>query len=153
MYIVFVNIYPHTHTQTHLCAVKIKRHLLRWHLLQSHTPPPLLHPSCHNCKNSTNTHAHSRIFTLTHTHHFSCSHLFPLTMALSSWCPCAHSLPQLACNVCECVFMCVYDVRNRLFKFFLFVLLPSVPAELRPVSAPPLVPQSTGEKKWTVSHA
>ena len=93
------HISTHTHAQTHLCAMKIKRHLLRWHLLQSHTPPPLLHPSCHNCKNSTNTHAHSRIFTLTHTHHFSCSHLFPLTMALSSWCPCAHSLPQLACNV------------------------------------------------------
>lgn len=89
--------------------MKIKRHLLCWHLLQSHTPPPLLHPSCHNCKNSTNTHAHSYIFTLTHTHHFSCSHLFPLTMALSSWCLCAHSLPQLVCNVCVrvCVRACV----------------------------------------------
>lgn len=87
--------------------MKIKGHLLCWHLLQSHTPPPLLHHSCHNCKNSTNTHARSRIFTLTHTQHFSCSHLFPLTMALSSWCLCAHSLLQLACNVCVCVCVCL----------------------------------------------
>ena len=116
--------------------MKIKRHLLRWHLLRSHTPPPLLHPSCHNCKNSTNTHAHSRIFTLTHTHHFSCSHLFPLTTALSSWCLCAHSLPQLVCQVCVCVFVCVC-------VSFIAV----VPAELRRGAATSGL--AAWERKWT----
>lgn len=97
--------------------MKIKRHLLCWHLLQSHTPPPLPHPSCHNCKNSTNTHAHSCIFTLTHTHHFSCSHLFPLATTLSSWCSCAHSWLHVNC-------VCVHMWTCRLF-------VAAAPAEYR----------------------
>lgn len=112
------SVHEHISRLTHLCVMKIKRHLLCWHLLQSHAPPPLLHPSCHNCKNSTNTRTHSHIFTLTHTHHFSCSHLFPLTMALSSWCLCAHSLPQLACNVCVFVRVCRYGCHCLLLPWF-----------------------------------
>lgn len=110
-------VHDHISTHTHLRVMKIKRHLLCWHLLQSHTPPPLPHPSCHNCKNSTNTHAHSCIFTLTHTHHFSCSHLFPLATTLFSWCSCAHSWSHVKC------------VRVHMWTRRLFVTV--VPAEHR----------------------
>lgn len=69
----------HGHISTRPClrVVEIKRHLLCWHLLQSHTPPPLPHPSCHNCRNSTNTRAYTlTLFTLTHTHTTFPAHTF-----------------------------------------------------------------------------
>lgn len=103
-------VYGPISTHAKLRVVKIKRHLLRWLLFQSHTPPPLHHPSCHNCKNSTNTRTHSFIFTLTHTHNFSCSHLFSCSPPLS---PFGARVPTLDCSlhvkrVCSCVHVCVF---------------------------------------------
>lgn len=138
------SVHEHISRQTHLCVMKIKRHLLRWHLLQSHAPPPLLHPSCHNCKNSTNTrtHTHSHIHTHPHTPFFLLTP-FPAhhgSLQLVLVCP----LSAAACVQCVCVCPCV-PIRVSLSSIAV------VPAELRHV-LPTSGTAAWGRRKWTVSH-
>lgn len=101
MYMLSVDIYPHTDTL--VCDEKKETLAL--------LAPPAITQAASTPSSQLSqlqklykyTHAHFCIFTLTHTHHFSCSHLFPLTTALSSWCSCAHSRLQLACKVYVCM--------------------------------------------------
>lgn len=100
--------WTYIHTQTHLSAMKKKRHLLCWHLLQSHRPPPLLHPSCHNCKNSTNTHTRTFAYSHSPTHTTFPAHTFSRSPRLS---PVGAHVPTLGCSLhVKFMFVCVCRV-------------------------------------------